>query len=91
MFCESHSKFSIKLPRMAMVRIPPLFENAATFLQKNSETRFYRTARDRPFLFAIIGVCYNQVNLCSETTNLPLKSVRYNRVFVNNRVRYNRV
>jgi hypothetical protein len=29
--------------------------------------------------------------LCTNISNFPLKSVRYNRVFVNNRVRYNRV
>ncbi len=37
-----------------------------------------------------IFVRYNQVNLCTKMTNLTLKCVRYNRVFVNNRVRYNR-
>jgi hypothetical protein len=35
-----------------------------------------------------IFVRYNRVNLCTKITNLTLKSVRYNRVFVNNRVRY---
>ncbi len=38
-----------------------------------------------------IFVRYNRVNLCSKMTNLPKKSVRYNRVFVNNRVCYNRI
>ncbi len=56
-----------------------------------TQTRFQRTALDQPFLFVITGVRYNRVNLCAKITNLPLKSVRYNRVFVNNRVRYNRV
>ncbi len=32
------------------------------------------------------GVRYNRVNLCSKMTNLPLKSARYNRVFVYNQV-----
>jgi hypothetical protein len=38
-----------------------------------------------------IFVRYNRVKLCAKMTNLPLKSIRYNRVFVNNQVRYNRV
>ncbi len=38
-----------------------------------------------------IFVRYNRVNLCTKMTNLPQKSVRYNQMFVNNRVRYNRV
>ncbi len=42
-------------------------------------------------LVGYTGVRYNQVNLCTKITNLTRKSVRYNRVFVNNRVRYNRV
>ncbi len=37
------------------------------------------------------GVRYKRVNLCSKMTDLPIKSVRYNRVFVNNRVHFNRV
>ncbi len=41
--------------------------------------------------FVITGVRYNQVNLCYKKSNLNKKSVRYNRVFVNNRVRHNRV
>jgi hypothetical protein len=36
-------------------------------------------------------VRFNWVNLCSKITNLPWKSVCYNRVFVTKRVRYNRV
>ncbi len=48
-------------------------------------------ARDRPFWFVITGVRYNRVTLCTKMTNLPQKSVHYNRVFVKNRVRYNRV
>jgi hypothetical protein len=36
-------------------------------------------------------VRYNLIYLCAKITNLTLKSVRYNRVFINNRVRYNRV
>jgi hypothetical protein len=48
-------------------------------------------ARERSFLFVITGVRYNRVNLCYKMTKLPLKYVRYNRVFVNNRVCYNRV
>jgi hypothetical protein len=39
----------------------------------------------------ITAVRNNRVNMCSKIANFPLKSVRYNRVFVNNRVRYNRV
>jgi hypothetical protein len=38
-----------------------------------------------------IFVRYNRVSLCSQLTNLPQKSVRYNRMVVNIRVRYNRV
>ncbi len=38
-----------------------------------------------------IFVRFNRVNLCSKMTNMSLKYVRYKRVFVNNRVRYNRV
>ncbi len=38
-----------------------------------------------------IFVRYNRVNLCIKMTNSPSKSVRHNHVFVNNRVRYNRV
>jgi hypothetical protein len=37
-------------------------------------------------LFVITGVRYNWVNLYTKITNLALKYVRYNRVFVNNRV-----
>ncbi len=37
------------------------------------------------------GVRYNRNSLCSKLTNLSQKSVRHNRVLVNNRVRYNRV
>ncbi len=33
----------------------------------------------------------NRVNLCAKMTNLTLKSVRNNRVFVNNRVRCQQV
>jgi hypothetical protein len=33
---------------------------------------------------------YNRVNFCTKMTNLTTKTVRYNRVFVNNRVHYNR-
>jgi hypothetical protein len=47
-----------------------------------SETRLLRTTRDRPFLFVITGARFNRVNLCMKITNLALKSVRYNRVFV---------
>ncbi len=36
-------------------------------------------------------IFYNWVVLCTKNTNLTLKYVCYNRVFVNNRVRYNRV
>jgi hypothetical protein len=39
----------------------------------------------------ITGVRYNRVNFCTKMTNFAYKSVRYNRVYVNNRVRYNRV
>ncbi len=42
-------------------------------------------------LVPAIFVRYNRVNLCSKMTHLPLKSVRYNQVFVNNQVLYNRV
>ncbi len=35
-----------------------------------------------------ILVSYNRVNLCTKITNLILKSVRYNRMFVNNWVCY---
>ncbi len=34
---------------------------------------------------------YNRFNLCSKMTNWPLKFVRFDRVFVNNRVSYKRV
>ncbi len=44
---------------------------------------FKRTARDRPFLFAMTNVRCNRVNLCTKMTNLTSKSVQYNRVFVN--------
>jgi hypothetical protein len=36
----------------------------------------------RPAIF----VCYNRVSLCCKMTNLHFKSVRYNRVLINNRV-----
>ncbi len=39
-------------------------------LIKYSETRLYRTARDRPFLFVITGVRYIRVNLCIKITIL---------------------
>jgi hypothetical protein len=35
--------------------------------------------------------CYNRVNMCTNTINLTLKCVYYNREFVNNRGRYNLV
>ncbi len=38
-----------------------------------------------------IFLCYNRGTLCTKVTNLALKSVYCKRVFVNNRVRYNRV
>jgi hypothetical protein len=47
--------------------------------------------RDRPILFVITGVRYNRVNLCTKMTNLTSKCVRYNRVFVNNRVCFNQL
>ncbi len=37
---------------------------------------------------AAIFVRYNRVNLCTKMTNLTKKFVRYNRIFVKNRVRY---
>jgi hypothetical protein len=61
------------------------------FRNHYSQTRLKRTARDRPFLFVITGVRYCRVNLCTKMTTMSSKTVRYNRVFVNNRVRYNRV
>ncbi len=55
-----------------------------------SQTRLLRTTRDWPFLLVITGVRYNKVNLCTKMTNSTKKSVRYNRVLVNNRVCYNK-
>jgi hypothetical protein len=52
-------------------------------VHSNSVTR----NSSRPAIF----VHYNRVNLCCNMTNLPLYYVRFNRVFVNNRVCYNRV
>jgi hypothetical protein len=44
-----------------------------------------------PYLFVIIGDCYNLVDLWTKMLNLPLLYVRYNRVFINNRDCYNLV
>ncbi len=46
---------------------------------------------EQAFLFVITGVRYKRVNLSTKMTNLTSDFVRYNRVFINNRVRYNRV
>ncbi len=60
-----------------------LFLSHTLLIQSNSVI----TNSSGPAIFAR----YNRVNLCSKMTNLPSKFVRYNRVFINNRVRYNRV
>ncbi len=52
-------------------------------LQSNS----VKTNSSGPAIF----VRYNRVILCIKMSNMTLKCVCYNRVFVNNRVRYNRV
>ncbi len=50
-----------------------------------SQTQLWRTVQDWPFLFIITVVCYNLDNLCTKMTNLTLKTICYNRVFVINR------
>ncbi len=56
-------------------------------LKVNIQSHSVITDSSGPAIF----VRYNRVILCSQMTTLPLKSVRYNREFGNNRVRYNRV
>ncbi len=41
-------------------------------------------------VIATIFVRYNRISLCTKLTNFTAKTVRYNRVFVNNRVHFNR-
>jgi hypothetical protein len=60
-------------------------QNKTQIIQSNSVTTI---SSDRPFLFVISGDRYNRTDLCTKMTNFPLKSVRYNQVLVNNRVRY---
>ncbi len=60
---------------------------------KNSSQDKHLRFRNRRSKFISQPNCirYNRVNLCTKMTNLTSKTVRYNRVFVNNRVRYSRV
>ncbi len=61
------------------------------FLPNNSYTvkLGYNEQLGTGHFFVMTEVRYNRVSLCTKITNLISKSVRYNRVFVNNRVCYN--
>ncbi len=85
-----YQTYYFKLSRQSFELLVLLMPKNQIYL-KYSQTRFQRTAWDRPFLFVITGVRYKRVDLCTKKTKLTSKTVRYNREFVNNRVRYNRV
>ncbi len=67
--------------KRALCHPSPLIQSKSVITNCSGPAIFVRYNRVR----------YNRVNLSSKMTNMSLKSVRYNRVFVNNRVRYNRV
>jgi hypothetical protein len=60
------------------------------FQSLTAKSNSVRTARNRPFLNVITGVYYNRVTLCIKVPDLTSKTIRWNRIFVNNRICYNR-
>ncbi len=59
-------------------------------IRKYIQSNLVKMINSGPAIFVRYNVvCFNLVEMCTKMTYLTLITVRYNRVFINNRVRYN--
>ncbi len=78
-YCGGSFHFSLWSEPNISLSLTKFFRFCSYLDRKYSRTQLYQKTS--------LGPAF----LCTEITNLTKKSVRYNQVFVNNRVRYNRI